>query len=210
VSRTISGRSFDSGNDVSNVVLALSSLDQVGGSVKFVDIEEVALEAFKIAPDRFGWRTRKQFPSWERVRTAFVHANQNQQRKGSPPLVVSDTDGSAWRLTADGVAFVRENAAKTEKLTGRKRARASQSSQSGRRVREIRKHKVFVKFEQGTPISEVARFELADLLVCPPDSSTAAVVRKLDMARAAAVDVDDAEVVRFLGEVANEVRRQWS
>ena len=210
MSTTTSTRSFDSGNDVSNVVLALSALDQVGGAVKFVDIEDVALEAFKIAPDRFGWRTRKEFPSWERVRTAFVHANQSQQRRTAPVLVVSNTDGSAWRLTAEGVAFVRENAAKTEKLTGRKRARASSSSPSGRRVREIRKHRVFTKFAHGTPISEVARFELADLLACPPDSPIGAVKRKVDQARAAAVDVDDVEVVEFLGEVAKEVQRQWS
>lgn len=210
MSGTASTRPFDSGNDVSNVVLALSALDQVGGSVKFVDIEDVALEAFKIAPDRFGWRTRKEFPSWERVRTAFVHANQSQQRRTAPVLVVSNTDGSAWRLTAEGVAFVRENAAKTEKLTGHKRARASSSSPSGRRVREIRKHRVFTKFAHGTPISEVARFELADLLACPPDSPMSAVKRKVDQARAAAVDVDDVEVVEFLGEVAKEVQRQWS
>lgn len=200
----------DAANDVSNVLLALAALDHLGGATKFVDIEDVAIEAFKLAPDRFGWRTKKQYPSWERVRTAFVHANQNEQRRSSPSLVISDTDGSSWKLTADGVSFVRKNAAKTEAATGRKRSRVSAASPSGRRVREIRKHPAFTKFSQGSAVSDIKHYELAEVLVCPPDSSATVWMRKLDVARAAALDVDDKEVLNFLAEIAKEVGRKWS
>lgn len=196
--------------EVSNVILALAALDQLGGATKFVDIETVALEAFKTAPDRFGWRTKKELPSWERVRTAFVHANQNEQRKSAKPLVISDTEGAAWKLTAEGVAFVRANADKTAAATGRKRAPASSASPSGRRVREIKKHPAYLKFTHGTLVTDIERYELADLLLFPPDSSAAVVRRKVDSARAAATDVGDADVLRFLDEVSKEVGRKWS
>jgi hypothetical protein len=196
--------------EVSNVVLALAALDRLGGGAKFVDIEDVALEAYKGAPDRFGWRTKKQYPSWERVRTAFVHANQNEQRRGANPLVISDTDGSAWKLTYEGVSFVRDNAAKAEAVTGQRRAPVSAAGPAGRRVREIRKHPAFNKFVHGTAVADIERYELADLLVCPPDTSAAFVRRKINSATAAATDVDDKVVLQFLAELANEVERKWS
>ena len=202
-------RPIDNANDISNVLLALAVLDHLGGATKFVDIEDVAIDAFKIAPDRFGWRT-KQYPSWERVRTAFVHANQNEQRRGGQPLVVSDTDGSSWKLTADGVTVVRKNAVKTEAATGRKRSHAGAASPSGRRIRDIRKHSAFTKYSQGASVSDIARYELAEVLMCPPDSSATVVLRKLDVARAAALNIDDKEVLRFLTEIAQEVGRKWS
>jgi len=196
--------------EVSNVILALASLDRLGGATKFVDIEEVALEAFKLAPDRFGWRTKKQYPSWERVRTAFVHANQNEQRRGAQLLVISNTDGTAWKLTAEGVNSVRTNAGKAEAATGRKRAAISPTGPSARRVREIRNHPTFQRFQHGTAVADIERYELADMLVCPPDSSASFVKRKIDSALAAARDVQDEEVERFLGEVSKEVGRKWA
>lgn len=210
MSRERSPRLGEQPVEVSNVILVLAALDQLGGATKFVDIEEVTLEAFKVAPDRFGWRTKKQYPSWERVRSAFVHANQNEQRHGAKPLVISDTEGEAWKLTSEGVAFVRDNATKVESVTGRKRAPASAASPSGRRVREIKKHPAYAKFAHGTAVADIERYELADLLLCPPDSSAGVVLRKVDSARAAAVDADDKDVLRFLGEVAKEVGRKWS
>lgn len=194
--------------DVSDVVLALATLHELGGSMKFVDIELLAEQAYKIAPDRFGWR--RKYPYWERVRMAFVHANENEQRRGEQPLVISNTDGSGWKLTSEGVAFVRNNATKAESVTGRKRASASAASPSGRRVREIKKHAAYGKFAHGTAVADIERYELADLLICPPDSSAAVVMRKVDAARAAATDVDDKDVLRFLGEVTKEVGRKWS
>jgi hypothetical protein len=196
--------------EVSNIILALAALSQLGGATKFVDIEDVALEAFKVAPDRFGWRTKKRYPSWERVRTSFVHANQNEQRRGTQPLVVSNTEGSAWKLTAEGVNFVRNNAAKAEAATGRKRSPVSQSSPSARRTREIRNHSTFQKFMQGAVVADIERYELADMLVCPPDSSASFVKRKIDSALAAARDVEDGEVERFLADVSKEVGRKWA
>jgi hypothetical protein len=193
---------------MSNVVLALTLLDRLGGAERFVDIEEVALEAFKLAPDRFGWRTRRDLPSWERVRTAFVHANQEAQKRETGPVLFSNKEGEAWRLTAQGVKYARENAGKIQAATGGARP-TRRGGASVSRVRQIRNHPAFRRFMQGTPVAEIERYQLADLLLCPPDSPVAAVMRKVDTAEAAAVDVADEEVQRFLGEVENEVERKW-
>ena len=195
--------------DVSNVLLALAALEHLGGAEHYVDIENVTLEAYRIAPDRFSWRTRRDYPSWERVRTAFVHANQKEQKREGGLLVVSNTDGSSWKLTANGVAFVRKYAARIEGLAAKGRPKR-RSGKSAERVRQIRRHRAFQAFKHGTPVADMARHQLADILLCPPDSPQEGVRRKLDAAKAAAVDVDDGEVGRFLEELGKEVEHKWS
>lgn len=195
--------------DVSNVVLALAALERLGGAERYIDIEAVTLEAYRMAPDRFSWRTRRDYPSWERVRTAFVHANQQEQKRAGGSLVVSNTDGSAWKLTAEGVAFVRNH---TARIAG-PIAKGGPPRRTGRlveRVRGIRRHRAFRNFVNGTAVADIPRYELAELLLCPPDSPREAVRRKLDAAKAAAVNVGDDEVRRFLEEVQKEVGRKWS
>jgi hypothetical protein len=172
-----------------------------------VDIEDVAAEAFAIAPDRFGWRTRP-WASWERVRTAFVHANQESARRKGLPLVTASQDGNRWRLTAEGVRAVRA-AGLTEDQASRTVSRRG-STKSVERVKQIRRHSAFQRFANGTPASELERFQIADLLLCPPDSSADAVRRKLDVARAAAMDADDEEIERFLEAIGVEVGQKWS
>ena len=140
---------------------------------------------------------------------ALTHANQNEQERGGLPFVVSKGD-SAWRLTAEGVAFVRENAPRIEAATGRARPAPSKSSPSSRRVREIRNHPAYVKFVRGSPVGDLARHEIADLLLCPPDASARSVQRKVDAAKAAAVDVGDEDLRGFLESVGKEVDQKWS
>ena len=196
------------GPPVTSVAVALQVLDRLGGAERFVDIEEVAAEAFAIAPDRFGWRTRA-WASWERVRTAFVHANQEARRRGRPSVVISSRDGDAWRLTADGVRAAREASDLSPggacAPVPRRGARRSLE-----RIRQIRKHTAFLRFAHGTPVSDLERFVIADLLLCPPDSSLAAALRKVDKAKAAAIDAEDQDVIEFLGAVEAEVQATWS
>jgi hypothetical protein len=186
----------------SNVVIVLQVLDDLGGAEGYVDIEKVALRAYELAPDRFSWRTTP-LPSWERVRTAFVHANQRARRQGLAPLAVSNKSGDAWRLTSEGLLWSRATP-RAPSFTGKR------SGKSLARVRDLRRHRVFMRYLHGTPVSEFERFELADLLICPPDSSGDVVLRKLDAARAAAADLGDQELRQFLDAIGSEVGNKWT
>jgi hypothetical protein len=191
---------------ISNVTLVLASLYGLGGAERYVDIEEVTLSAFNLSPDRFGWRTRRELPSWERVRTAFVHANQQEKRRGHAPLVVSNTGGTAWRLTAEGVSFVHANSHQV----GAPRQLKRRSGKSAERVRQIRSHPTFLAFSHGTPAADIKRFQLADLLLCPPDSPIDSARRRLDSARAAAMEQGDAGVTNFLSAIGSVLTAKWA
>jgi len=200
----------DSSGSVSNVEVALKILDRLGGAEKFVDIEDVAAEGFALAPDRFGWRTRP-WASWERVRSAFVHANQQSRGRGQPRLVVSSRGGESWRLTAEGVSMARSTSrAEGVELTHPALPPRRGSVRSAERVRQIRRHRAFLLFASGTPVHEIERYVLADLLLCPPDSSRSAVRRKVDLAKAAALDAGDRDVLQLLDKIEAEVDQLWS
>lgn len=52
---------------------ALAALMRVGGNAKMVDLEDIAVEAYGLAPDRFRWR-RHDFPNLELVRVMLSEA----------------------------------------------------------------------------------------------------------------------------------------
>lgn len=193
--------------DATSVEVALAALDQLGGTTRYVDIEELTLAAFEAAPQLFRWRTRRDYPSPEKVRMALVHANEGAQKQGSQPLVISNKVGLAWRLTSAGVAFV---ATKAAPATGARRRTRNPASPTARRVRDLRRHDLFARWQQSRDIGDAPRHELADLLLSPPDSPAGTIFRKLDVARVAAADIDDSEVTEFLDAVANEVTHKWS
>lgn len=184
------------------VVLAV--LAGIGGSERFVDVEEITLEAFKLAPARFSWRTRKDLPSQENVRWALVHAQHRDT-----PLAIQSTDRQSWKLSAEGVAFARKHAPDLARANlvpppvGKETGRASE------RVAQIRNHAIYRAHEHGTPTADQARHAIADLLITPPDAPKALVLRRLGSARAAAELADDAEVLGFLDELRGEVERKW-
>lgn len=195
------------GEGPTNQVVALSVLANLGGASRFVDIEEITLTAFELAPARYSWRTRPKLPSPERVRWALVHAN---QKSDNVPLVVQSKDGTSWKLTSEGVAFARAHA---EEMNRAKLAPPKGGKEAGRaseRVAQVRKHPLFRAYQQGAVVVERPRHEIADLLICPPDSPQSFMLRRVDSAQAAAADIDDDEVGVFLQTVESAVRRLWS
>ena len=72
----------------------LAALLRLGGEAGVVDLEDIAVEAYRLAPDRFRWR-RHDFPNLELVRVTISDAN-----KRGTQLVIYDRKGR--KLTVDG------------------------------------------------------------------------------------------------------------
>lgn len=194
--------------DVTNEDLVLAMLRQLGGAARYVDIEELTLALFEVAPARFSWRTRRDLPEREVVRFALVHANQRARREGRKPFLGSRDQSRQWRLTAAGV--------EESKLSAERSARAlaggqpsKQTGKSHQRVSQVRKHAAFAAFSNGSPASDFTHDQLADLLLVPPDAPVLVAQGRLDGIRAAALDVADAGVVAFVDAVEKEVARKW-
>jgi hypothetical protein len=92
-------------NNAEILLYAVWRADGVGG---FADIEKIYETAYKIAPSRFGWRSRP-FPSDYSADRALRLVLRSPEF--SSLLLVSE-NRQGLQLTAEGVAWVRENEAR--------------------------------------------------------------------------------------------------
>lgn len=171
---------------------ALLALYRLGGADRLVDIEDIAVEAFKLAPELFRWRNYSEYPSTEAVRTAFRDA----QRRGRN-VVVSGAGGRARRLSALGL---------TEARVAETRSAQHGAGKDGHLRRPVNReltrmegHPALEKWRRGG-IGAVTRYDLADLLRCSPSATRSVFEARLRSAETVAVDWDRDELRRFLSE----------
>lgn len=82
---------------------------QCGGDSEFVDTEDVAVAANKLAPGRFAWR---KYP--DQINLELIRVFLSDAKKPTKGGLLLGTGAKGWRLSASGLAWVRENAAQFE------------------------------------------------------------------------------------------------
>ena len=194
--------------DITNEDLVLAMLRRLGGVSRYVDIEELTLALFEIAPARFSWRTRRDLPEREVVRFALFHANQRAARDKRRPVVSSRDRSRQWRLTAAGVREARQAGTKTSIALAVGQP-PKQTGKSHQRVSQVRRHGVFSAFANGSPVSDISHTQLADLLLIPPDAPLDVAQSRVDALRGAALDIGDKDVARFAEALDEEVGSKW-
>lgn len=85
---------------LSNVHVLLLAVAHLGGDSRSVHTEDAAIEAFRIAPARFGWRKYPERIDLEQVRRSLTEATQK-----SPPLLVGSVR-RGWMLSKDGIRWI--------------------------------------------------------------------------------------------------------
>lgn len=82
---------------------------QCGGDSEFVDTEDVAVAANKLAPGRFTWR---KYP--DQINLELIRVFLSDAKKPAKGGLLLGTGAKGWRLSASGLAWVREHAAQFE------------------------------------------------------------------------------------------------
>ncbi len=89
-------RSEDGLRTIDYVIVAL---DNLGGATRPIDIEDIAMEAYRLAPHRFRWR---RYP--EQVDIAGVRDGLSDARKPESGVLVAGDRKHGWTLTVNGLA----------------------------------------------------------------------------------------------------------
>ena len=187
---------------VDNPDIIAFALADLSGAGRFVDIEEVFVKAFELAPERFGWRTQP-IPNYKALSKA-LRDFENQH----PDLTMRTADGLARQLTAEGVEWVNRNTPRYRFLADSPNANPPTRRPSQRVLNEIQRHPVVRRFlESGGDIS-ISKFEAADLLLCTPDSPFGVWRERLETYRSAATDSARGDIVDFLDRLA-ETHPEW-
>ena len=80
------------------------ALFRLGGASEFVDVEEVYVAAFELAPLQFCWRTRRDLPDLKKCSKALRDAEAR-----TPPLLAKSSDRYKRQLTPEGFRWIEQN-----------------------------------------------------------------------------------------------------
>jgi len=150
-----------SANRVSNSELFVWALFVLGGSDRDVDVEEIYLKCFEIAPKRLGWRTRPDLPDYKKTAKALQSVEAETDFIFRPHQY-------ARRLSGSGINWVRENMKKLESTYGQSNVPAPATNQYMQQIKRLKNHVAWQAFlNQQT--EEVLHL-VADALECSPAS----------------------------------------
>ena len=185
--------------EISNPELIVFCVYRCGGVGRFIEIEDVYEEAFKVAPSRFGWRTRH-IASDKATTKAMQDASRG--RRLPKGLLVFSPNSYGVQLTGDGVTWVRERLETFEALVETKAPAGAQRS-SQRHLIALERSELAQAYAAGEEI-EATRVRFADLLRLTPDADGRAWRERLETYRSAAQQAERQMPLDFLARLERE------
>ena len=190
---------------IANYKLVTYVLGGLGGEARKVSTEDIAKECWEIFPDRFSWRTHRQFPCKSTVQYALLDARKPEngvlvkgragkgKGQATAPSGIRGTDG--WTLTQAGIEFFKNADIDTETVNtvGNKRRNSSL-----RRIQTLKAHKLWEEFlEQGDQLV-VDRVGLSSLLRCRMNATTSVWTQQFDRLQQDILGSEETEILPFL------------
>ena len=175
------------------VDFALIALLEAGGADQFVDIEDIAVAAFTLAPHLFCWRKYPQYPSAEATRQALRDV---ERRHGQ--LLVRGPGGRTRRFNAEGLRRATEARAALMQLPEGRGPEVLRRPAT-RDLSRMEGHPAVTKW-RSRGIEAVNRYDLADLLMCSPSADLNVFKDRLSSATAAAAQWGRDDLGRFLSD----------
>jgi hypothetical protein len=171
--------------------VAVMAVFLLGGDKKFVDLEDVAVQASKIAPKAFAWRKYPDQINLDLVRVVLSNAKHSERG-----ALLHGSGVKGWRLSDAGVIWAR---GKGQALLGKRQPEAAPwagSSDARRSDRELQRVKASAAWAQwlteGTVDSDAAR------LLFRIDDYATPEMRDQKVARLRSAIMADEEAARFL------------
>jgi hypothetical protein len=167
------------------------ALYQLGGAGQFVDVEDVFNRCNELSPERFGWRTYK-YPNYKTLAKAL-----RDFEGKNPSLLLKTHDGLKRQLSAEGVAWILERKERLEQVLGSPNVNPPTRRTGQRILNEFRDHRLTQSF-LANELTALRKFEVADLLLCSPDSPAAVWKERLETYRSASTESNRTDLLKFL------------
>jgi hypothetical protein len=174
----------------------------LGGSERDVDVEEIYLKCFELAPARLGWRTRPDLPDYKKAAKALQSVEAKTHRG-----LVHRADSLHRRLTPLGIDWVERHLdLLSEVYSGEAPVAASNTNENERQRRQVRSSSAWHTWATGQQIDFV---ELADALECGTASPLSVWEGRLHEVSRAAQVLSDVELGRFASDMTEIVKVQF-
>lgn len=177
---------------VDYVLVALLNL---GGDAAPVDVEDIAVEAMRLSPERFRWR-KYPYPSLEWVRVSLNDAN----HKGGQ-LVIRGSNRYDRMLTAEGARKARELVERLKASVPERPHDEALRRKANVELARLEGHPAFTRWrDHGW--TEVDAIDLADLARCSLSTALSEFQRRLLQLEAEAARWGREDLKQFLGDAA--------
>lgn len=212
--------------DVTNTDLVLVAMALADAGEDFADIEEIAEAAYRLSPQRFGWRT-KPYPDLRSVVQAIADLERKQRKGRTVELTLRGSTDRAdtiitRRLTSGGrkaalcagAKVAGREFADLQELLAHFRSSGAEAPEPTRAARrpaqaelgELRRHAAFQSWADNGDLADVDRWQVLDALSCLPDAQPWAVRNQMESLAALAERWHDTEVTEFLQAVSSNLR----
>jgi hypothetical protein len=133
---------------LSNWELVTLACYRLGGIGKLIHTEDVALEAFRLAPNRFCWKKHAEYPDLDIVRVSLTDAAKTKYGN-----LVSGSKDSGWSVTRSGMTWAedfqrREPGLFDQGLKSRAANRTDRAAAFDREADLIRKSTAYSKWKR--------------------------------------------------------------
>lgn len=176
----------------------LWALYLLGGSDMDVDVEEIYLKCFELAPARLGWRTHPDIPDYKKAAKAL------QSVEASTHIgLVHKPHKFSRRLTVAGVRWVESYKEILEENYSHKPVMASKTSNNYERIRqEILKSHAWLTYKELNEIQDIA--DAAAALQCSPASPKSTWRSRINNLKRASDVLKDNDLLEFAELIDNK------
>lgn len=182
------------GRRIDNTDVIPLALFELGGKGRFVDIENLFMRCYEIAPERFTWR-KYELPNYKIASKALRDFEDKY-----PGLLIRTGDGLQRQLSADGIKWIESRLPVYKGLLSEERREPPHLRPSQRILNEVESSELFSAFDLGHP-HQATKYEIADLLLCSPDSPVAIWNERIETLKSAAEASRRSELVEFFEHI---------
>jgi hypothetical protein len=193
--------SRSSAYSLTNVEVVTFALWQLHGLDKAIHLEEIAVQAHRLAPGAFRWDLDKFASSVDKDKVRVSLTDAEKPERAFVASVGVTKHGAAkrtdyWRLTASGAAWALENETRLADSLAGPRPRIKRAA-AGSVQAQIRKSDLFAEYERTGNVSR-NEYSFADLVEVSPDASNEVVARRFDELKSRAMLIGEPMLVAFL------------
>ena len=187
------------GRTLTNVEVVTWALAELGGVERSVHLEEVADRAHEIAPGVFRWDLPKYQNriAKEKVRRSLGDATASEY--GALVRAAGATRGEKnryWRLTPEGVSWVRENEERIREIVGGPTPKLQKKKATAIR-KQLTTSPLYIEYERSGKVTPNP-YAFTDLLECSPDAAENVVEERFNDLKVQTQLIGEPELLEFL------------
>jgi hypothetical protein len=167
---------------------------QCGGFDRWIDVEELYLRAFELAPKRLAWRTREDLPDYKKCAKALQEL-EDPKRSDHLGLIAKQTQ-YLRKLTLAGKEWCEKYHDALTALYGGGIVPASPSQDPSRLIRHVQSTAAFASFKR-TGSVDCEMWQIAESLRCLVDSSRSIWMARIDAVASAAERTARTDMLQF-------------